>query len=93
MANRGVICRSCGFMRRVACESLLGAVGVPPWPAHCGTPMLILGYRQSQAATQLTADKRIRWVSLGGPVRKGRGRKRWVPILSESRLGERFPSG
>jgi hypothetical protein len=92
MANRGVICPTCGFMRRVACESLRGTVGIPPWPTHCGTAMLILGYRQSQAATQLAPQERVRWVALGGPIRQGRGRKRWQPILSESRLGERFPS-
>ena len=31
-------------------------------------------------------------VEFCGLRRQGRGRKRWVPILSEARLGERFPS-
>ncbi len=92
MANRGVICPTCGLMRRVACEHLRGAVGVSPWPIHCETAMLVMGYRQSQAATQLTADQRVLWVSLGGPIAKGRGRKRWTPILSKDRLHDRYPA-
>ena len=92
MANRSMICSACGFLRRIACASLLGGYGVPPWPVHCVKPMLVLGYRQSQAATQLTSQERVRWVALGGPVSKGRGRKRWLPIMSESRLRERYPS-
>jgi hypothetical protein len=53
--------------------------------------MLILGYRQSQAATQLTAEERVRWVALGGPVAKRQGRKRWRPILSEAGLKDQYP--
>ena len=53
--------------------------------------MLVLGYRQSQAATQLTAEERVRWVALGGLIAKGQGRKRWRPILSEARLKDRYP--
>lgn len=92
MANRGMICPKCGHVQRVACERLLSGVGSSNWPMHCDKSMLILGYRQSQAISKLTADERIRWVALGGPIRKGRGRKRWQAILSESRLDERYPS-
>lgn len=93
MANRGVCCPKCGFIRRVACEHLRGAVGVSPWPTHCETAMLVMGYRQSQAATQLTAAERVKWVALGGPILKGQGRKRWIPLLNEARLSEQFPFG
>jgi hypothetical protein len=54
--------------------------------------MLVPGYRQSQAVTQLTTEERVRWVTLGGPVAKGQGRKRWRPILSEARLKDRYPA-
>lgn len=53
--------------------------------------MLVLGYRQSQAVTKLTQSERVRWVALGGPIRKGRGKKRWLPILSEARLKDSYP--
>jgi hypothetical protein len=54
--------------------------------------MPVLGYRQSQAAIQLTDEERVRSVALGGPISKGRGRNRWRPILSEARLKDRYPS-
>ena len=93
VANRSMICPACGSLRRATCASLLSGYGSASWPRHCERPMLVLGYRQSQAATQLTAEQRVRWVALGGPISKGQGRKRWRPILSEARLKDRYPLG
>ncbi len=93
MANRTMICPACGFLRRAACESLRAGPSAPSWPRHCERSMLILGYRQSQALTQLTPERRVRWVALGGPISKGQGRKRWRPILSQARLKDRYPLG
>lgn len=93
MANRTVICPACGFMQRVACERVLPErSGQAEWPRHCDRPMLVLGYRQSEAATQLSQPERIGWVALGGPISKGRGKKRWRPIVKEANLEDRYPA-
>jgi hypothetical protein len=92
VANRTVICPACGFTRRVACSPVVPArYGTSKWPYHCEAAMLVVGYRQSQAVTQLTPGERVIWVSLGGPIKKGRGKKRWVPIMTEARLDDRYP--
>jgi hypothetical protein len=93
MANRTMICPAYGFMHRTTCDALLLGYPTAQWPRHCHRPMLVLGYRQSQAATQLTESERVRWGSLGGPISKWRGRKRWRPILTEARLEDRYPLG
>lgn len=79
-------------MRRVAGERVQNErLGYPEWPQHCDRPMLVLGYRQSEAATQLSQAERVGWVSLGGPISKGRGKKRWRPIVTEAHLKDRYP--
>ena len=65
---------------------------IPSWLMHCGRPLFILGKRAAQAATQITAEQRIRWLALGAWIIEGQGKKPWKPILSAAKVSDRYPN-
>jgi hypothetical protein len=65
--------------------------GLPSWMSHCDEPMFLLGKRAAQAATQLDAQQRPGWVALGARVSEHSGRKKWRPVLTETKLADAYP--
>lgn len=64
---------------------------LPAWLHHCGQPLFLLGKRASQAASQIDAADRLRWIALNCRVSEHAGGKRWRPILREDRLKDAYP--
>lgn len=90
-ANRTFACTICGYLRRSASPDFDVGTDSPAWPRHCGESMQLLGYRSSQAATQLKPSERVAWLSLGARVIEGKGRKKWKPVVSETQLKDAYP--
>ena len=64
---------------------------LPSWLHHCEQPMFLLGKRASQAASQIDAEDRLRWVALNCRVSEHAGSRRWRPILSADKLKDAYP--
>jgi hypothetical protein len=64
---------------------------LPTWLYHCDKPVFLLGKRASQAATQIEANERLTWITLGCRVSEHAGRKRWRPILKDVHLKNAYP--
>jgi hypothetical protein len=91
MANRTFVCPRCGFLRRAVAPDFKVGIDSKLWPRHCDEPMFLLGYRAAQAATQITAAQRIKWLKLGARVMEHNGRRRWRAILKAEQLKGAYP--
>jgi len=91
MTNRTFACEVCGEIRRAISPDYDEGIESKNWPKHCDNPMFLLGYRASQAATQIDKEERIKWLKLGGRVIKHPGKKKWRPVLKEEHLKDAYP--
>lgn len=53
---------------------------VPP-PVCCEAAMQILAYEQAVAATQLTAERRVKWLKAGGGYVHRGGKRPWKAVM------------
>jgi hypothetical protein len=91
MANRSFACTCCGELKRSPAPNFEQGIESDSWPKHCNEPMFLLGYRASQAATQIDKNKRVIWLKLGGKVIQHSGKKKWRPILKQEHLKDAYP--
>jgi hypothetical protein len=91
MANRHFICPTCGVVCRASAPNFKLGTRSPKWPCHCNAPMRLLGYRQSQVATQLTLANRLKWLAKGARVIKHGGKKKWKAAIADWQLRDAYP--
>ena len=80
--KRGYICTRCGATRRALNPHVISA-GSAGWPRCCNASMVLMGHRQAQAAALLGKPERMKWLRLGALIMRGKGKRKWRPILSE----------
>jgi len=76
--RRTYLCAACGNLRRA--DGSTPARQLDP-PSCCGRDMINLMHEQAVAATQLTAEQRVKWMASGGRyVRRG-GKRPWKAVM------------
>ena len=53
--------------------------------------MALMGHRQAQAAALLDPSDRLKWLRLGALIMKGKGKRKWRPIMSEKQKDNAYP--
>jgi hypothetical protein len=53
--------------------------------------MKLMGHRQAQAAALISPAERMKWIRLGALIKKGRGNRKWRPILSQKQKQDAYP--
>ncbi len=95
MSNRNYICAKCGALHRASAiyrdprkETWEEVKASKRWPKHCGDPMTYMSYEQGEAATQLTEEERIRWITSGMHILRHGDKHKWKPALSDWQIEE-----
>jgi hypothetical protein len=50
-----------------------------------------MGHRQAQAAALLVPTRRVDWILAGALIAKGKGRRKWRPIMNKSQRSKAYP--
>ena len=74
--RRTFACRTCGALRRADTPRYQ----TQP-PVCCGEPIQNLAHEQAVAATQLTPEKRVRWLAAGGGIVHRGGKRPWKAVF------------
>ena len=53
--------------------------------------MHLMGHRQAQAAAILSVQERLKWIGMGARVMKGKGRRKWRAVMTESQKSRAYP--
>jgi hypothetical protein len=88
--KRGYICTRCGRVRRAPNPHVIDPKSAQ-WPRCCDQTMKLMGHRQAQAAALISPAERMKWIRLGALIKKGRGNRKWRPILSQKQKQDAYP--